>query len=83
MSIAVEPAQPTEEKEEKEAEPKENKVEAKKPAAASGANSMLLLKHQIELSNLKEQLEELKAANKELETELSSKNTEIYDVRNW
>lgn len=42
---------------------------------------MTLFKHQMELTNLREQIEELKSSNKDLETELSTKNQEIYDVK--
>jgi len=35
----------------------------------------------MEISELKEQLEDLQGTNKDLETELTAKNQEIYDVR--
>jgi len=50
---------------------------SKKPGAT---NSLALFKYQMEISELKEQLEDLQGTNKDLETELTAKNQEIYDL---
>jgi len=60
-------------------------VENKKgtPSAASKAQnsaSLMVLKQQIQISNLQEELHEVKGQKKELEAEVSAKNQEIYDL---
>jgi len=41
----------------------------------------LVLKQQIQLTNLTEELQEVKISNQELEKEINNKNQEIYDVK--
>lgn len=49
--------------------------------AGQGSSSLTLLKLQIDITNARDELQELQKTNKELENELSTKNQEIYDVR--
>lgn len=48
--------------------------------AGAGSTSLTLLKQHIEIVNLNEEIQELRMRTKELETEMFSKNQEVYDV---
>lgn len=43
--------------------------------------SLLMFKQQVQVNELREQIEELKYKNQELETEINAKNQEIYEVK--
>lgn len=45
-----------------------------------GSTSLTLLKQHIQITNLNEEIQTLKVANKELENELANKNKEVYEV---
>jgi len=74
-------AEKTERKDSKEEENEEEKPVKNNNNQKGGASSLSLFKVQMEIVNLKEQIQELQGNNKDLETELASKNQEIYDVR--
>jgi len=50
------------------------------PSSQNSA-SLTVLKQQIQITHLNEELEELKEINKDLEKELQGKTQEIYDVK--
>jgi len=62
------------------AESVKEEKEEKAAKKANGTSSLTVFKYQMEISELKEQLEELQGTNKDLEAELKAKNQEIYDV---
>jgi len=80
-AAAVAEAEKVEAKEEGNGSGNEEKEEkAKSTQKAGGQSSMAVFKYQMELANLKEQIQELQGNNKDLEAELAAKNQEIYDL---
>lgn len=45
-----------------------------------GQTSLTILKQQVKITNLTEEIQDLKIANKDLESEVTSKNSEILEV---
>jgi len=52
------------------------------PSSQNSA-SLTVLKQQIQITNLTEEIEELKATNRELQKEVQGKTQEIYDVKDY
>jgi len=49
-------------------------------APGAGSASLTLLKQHIQIVSLNEELQDIKLAYKDLESELSNKNQEVYEV---
>lgn len=64
------------------AERKQTRSETQAPerSAGHGSTSLTLLKQHIQITNLNEEIQELKVANKDLENDITTKTQEIYDV---